>query len=109
MIIFKQTPPMFTVIYTFKLKEDKIQQFIENWTELTKLIYKHQGSFGSRLHKVDKLNYVAYAQWPDKETWGSEWKNMPEYSKEISRKMKEACLKSETAYELDVVVDLLKK
>ncbi len=100
---------MFSVIYKFQLKPDKIQQFEENWTELTKLIYEHQGSWGSRLHKSDETNYIAYAQWPDKETWESEWKNMPEQAKEISRKMKEACETNETIFELDVVVDLLKK
>ena len=99
---------MFTVIYKFKLKENKIQQFEENWSELTKLIYKHQGSLGSRLHKSDRCNYIAYAQWPDKETWESEWNNMPEHSKEISRKMKEACEERETLFELEVVEDLLK-
>ena len=99
---------MFTVIYKFKLKPDKIQQFEENWAELTKLIAKHQGGLGSRLHKNDTLNYIAYAQWPDRETWESEWKAMPEHSKEISRKMKEACEERETLFELDVVSDLLK-
>ena len=100
---------MFTVIYKFKLKENKIQQFEENWTELTRLIYKNQGSLGSRLHKSDHLNYIAYAQWPDKVTWESDWDNMPEHAKEISLKMKEACETRETIFELDVVVDLLKK
>ncbi len=99
---------MFSVIYKFKLKADKIQQFEDNWTELTKLIYKHQGSLGSRLHKSDNLNYIAYAQWPDKETWESEWKNMPEHAKGISKKMKEACEERKTIFELEVVKDLLK-
>lgn len=100
---------MFTVIYKFKIKPDKIQQFEENWTELTKLIYNNQGSLGSRLHKSDDLNYIAYAQWPNKETWESEWNNMPEHDKEISRKMKEACETRETIFELEVVIDLLKQ
>ena len=100
---------MFTVIYKFKIKPDKIQQFEENWTELTKLIYNNQGSLGSRLHKSDGLNYIAYAQWPNKETWESEWNNMPEHAKEISRKMKEACETRETIFELEVVIDLLKQ
>ena len=43
---------MFSVIYKFKIKEDFIQQFEENWAELTKLIAKHQGGLGSRLQKV---------------------------------------------------------
>lgn len=99
---------MFSAIYKFKLKPGKIEQFEENWAELTKLISKHQGGLGSRLHKSDDLNYIAYAQWPDKETWEREWNNMPEQAKEISRKMKEACESKETIFELDVVNDLLK-
>ena len=100
---------MFTVIYKFEVKEDRTQQFEENWTKLTKLIYKHEGSLGSRLHKSDNLNYIAYAQWTDKETWQNSGSKMPEHSKEISRLMKEACEKIETIHELEVVKDLLKK
>ena len=100
---------MFTVIYKFKVKEGLTQQFEENWAELTKLISNHQGGLGSRLHKSDNLNYIAYAQWPDRETWESEWNDMPEHAKEISRKMKEACETRETIFELEVVMDLLKK
>ena len=99
---------MFSVIYKFKLKADKIQQFEENWAELTKLIAKHQGGLGSRLHKNDTLNYIAYAQWPDKETWAGEWNKMPDHAKKISQLMKEACESSETIFELEVVKDLLK-
>ena len=100
---------MFSVIYKFKIKEELTQQFEENWAELTKLIAKHQGGLGSRLHKSDDLNYIAYAQWPDRETWESEFTNMPAHAKEISRKMKEACETNETIFELQVVEDLLKK
>lgn len=100
---------MFSVIYKFQVKESLTQQFEENWAELTKLISQHQGGLGSRLHKSDKLTYIAYAQWPDNQTWESEWNDMPEHAKEVSRKMKEACETSETIFELEVVEDLLER
>lgn len=99
---------MFSVIYSFQVKEDKIKQFEENWSKLTELIYQYEGSLGSRLHKSDKLNYLAYAQWPDKETWENSGTKMPGFSKKISRKMKESCVKIETVHELEVINDLLK-
>ena len=41
-----------SVLYFFDVKEDQEQVFIENWTNLTALIYEYQGSLGSRLHKT---------------------------------------------------------
>lgn len=98
---------MFAVIYSFEVKEDKIQQFEENWSKLTELIYRYEGSLGSRLHKSDKLNYLAYAQWPDKQTWENSGAKLPDVSKEISRRMKEACVKIETTHRLELTNDLL--
>ena len=54
----------FTVIYSFDIVEGKENEFINSWTELTKLIYKFEGSYGSRLHKVNDSLFIGYAQWP---------------------------------------------
>ena len=51
---------------------------------------KHHGGFGFRLHKIMTLNYVAYPQWPNNETWESDWNNMAEHLQEMSHLMKEA-------------------
>lgn len=98
---------MFTIIYTFKILPGKTKDFIYNWEELTKLIYQNQGSYGSRLHKISDLNYLAYAKWPSKAVWNNCGKNLPEIAQEFSKNMKAACQSSTTDYELEIVSDLL--
>ncbi|MFK8046432.1 MAG: VOC family protein [Crocinitomicaceae bacterium] len=100
---------MFTVIYTFKLFPNKTKDFVYNWEELTKLIYQYEKSFGSRLHKISDLNYLAYAQWPDKETWDNSGKNLPPSAQDFSKNMKAACEYTSTDYKLEVISDLTVK
>jgi len=47
-----------SVLYFFDVKKDQEQVFIENWTQLTALIYEYQGSLGSRLHKTEDGRYI---------------------------------------------------
>ncbi len=68
---------MFAAIYSFKVKPNQTESFEKAWEDLTRLIYQFEGSLGSRLHKSDALNYIAYAQWPDKNTWKTQAKNYP--------------------------------
>ena len=71
----------FTVIYSFKIFDGREDDFINSWTELTKLIYEFEGSYGSRLHKANDNLFIAYAQWPDKETYIHSGNNLPETRK----------------------------
>jgi heme-degrading monooxygenase HmoA len=98
---------MFSIIYKFEIKPERKESFEKSWKNLTLLIYKYAGSLGSRLHKKDEYNYIAYAQWPNKETWENSSNKLPEKSKEISRLMKESCISIETEYKLDLIEDLL--
>lgn len=98
---------MFAAIYSFKVKPNQTESFEKAWEDLTRLIYQFEGSLGSRLHKSDALNYIAYAQWPDRNTWENSGKKLPDTANEIRRIMKEACDKIETVYTLDAVTDLL--
>ena len=79
---------MFSVIYKFEIKPDRKDCFEKSWKDLTHLIYDYAGSLGSRLHKKDECNYIAYAQWPNKETWKNSSNKLPEISNEISQLMK---------------------
>ncbi|MEY3238386.1 MAG: hypothetical protein RI883_2487 [Bacteroidota bacterium] len=97
----------FTVIYSFKLLEGKENAFIEAWTALTKLIYQYEGSYGSRLHKIDQHHFIGYAQWPDKATWKDSGDNLPESATEIRKQMRESCSEIKTEFEMVEVVDLL--
>ena len=71
---------MFSVIYKFEIKPDRKDSFEKSWKDLTHLIYDYAGSLGSRLHKEDECNYIAYAQWPNKETWEKSSNKLPEKS-----------------------------
>ena len=98
---------MFSVIYKFKVKSGLEESFINSWSALTKLIYQFEGSYGSRLHKESEGHYIAYAMWPDKDTWKNMGAKLPPEAKAFSVQMKEACDHIETSYELEVVSDLL--
>lgn len=60
---------MFAEIYKFDVKENRESEFIGVRKQLTQLIYDYEGSLGSRLHKLKDTSYIAYAQWPDRQTW----------------------------------------
>ena len=98
---------MFAVIYSFEVKPNCDQQLIQSWKELTELIYKHEGSLGSRLHKAGENKYIAYAQWPEKEIWENSGNLLPDSASEIRKQMKEACVSIETLFELETIEDLL--
>ena len=98
---------MFAVIYHFEVIPGEEKSFIEGWKGLTKLIYQYEGSLGSRLHKKDKGNYLAYAQWPNRKTWEEAGDRLPPEAELFRKKMKEACHSIKTEHELEMVEDLL--
>jgi heme-degrading monooxygenase HmoA len=100
---------MFTVIYTFKVKPNNEKDFITSWKRLTEFIYQYEGSLGSRLHKQKSSEYIAYAQWPNKESWKNAGRHLPAEANKESEKMKECCTSIKTTYELEVLEDLLKR
>lgn len=99
---------MFTVIYSFQVKQGEVQSFKKAWRDMTLLILEYEGSLGSRLHKQNELTYIGYAQWPTKNAWINSGNNLPEASEEIRKIMRATCEKIETLFELEVVDDLLK-
>lgn len=100
---------MFSVIYTFKVKPGLEEGFIESWVGLTQLIYSNGGSLGSKLHKAQNGNYVAYAQWPSREAWESSGSKLPIGEAKIFRdQMRSSCSEIETKYELELIEDLTK-
>ena len=101
---------MFCVVYQIKIKPDskhRIRDFIEAWSEMTNLIKKYEGGLGSRLHRVNELEYIAYAQWPDRETWEAYGDHMPP-SAEQARSVMKSCYASFTAiHTMDMIKDQL--
>ncbi|MES2555304.1 MAG: antibiotic biosynthesis monooxygenase [Bacteroidota bacterium] len=101
------TANKFTVIYSFILHEGKSAEFIHAWTELTKLIYQYEGSYGSCLHRASDTLYIGYAQWPSREQWEQSGSHLPESADELRTSMRSCCVKIQTEHELAVVSDLL--
>lgn len=59
----------FCVIYRFRVRPEMADPFVSAWSRLTHAIRERHGGLGSRLHLGDDGVWVAYAQWPSRETW----------------------------------------
>lgn len=98
---------MYTVLYRWKLDETKLDQFIKAWEIVTRHYLLNHGALGSRLHKTEKGDYAAYAQWPTKADREKAFSadNAPH---DAVKKMQEAILERFTPIEMYVLSDLLK-
>ncbi len=96
---------MFAVIYKFRVKRGMDATLVSTWTEITRLIYEHNGSLGSRLHLSGPNEYIAYAQWPSRDLWAAS--TAPPGSEQLRAEMRQACETIETLFELEPVSDLL--
>lgn len=100
---------MFAVLYKFSPLPGKTDVFLEGWHGMTKLIRDHEGGLGSRLHRVSDTEYIAYAQWPDRETWENSGEKLPPEAGQFRKMMRESCEEILTMHTMDVVDDLLVK
>jgi heme-degrading monooxygenase HmoA len=66
---------MFIVLYRWRIKPEKEDQFIEGWAEVTDYFRKNWNSLGSRLHRGSDGVYYGYAQWRSKEDRENAFKN----------------------------------
>ena len=98
---------MFIVIYRWRLKEGLEATFREGWREMTESIYRTRGSVGSRLHKAEDGTWMAYAQWPDEETW-LRAREAGTANEEASRKMREGSERLLSEERLQVTDDMLR-
>lgn len=94
---------MYIVIYSFTVKKKQDSRFISAWKELTKWYYEYAGGLGSRLHNQTLQTYIAYAQWPDKETWEVSNSQLPEKAQGTRDILRDTCEKVEVLYQLDLV------
>lgn len=100
---------MFIALYRWKLKDGQEERFREGWRRRTESIYQKYGSFGSRLHQADDDTWLAYAQWPDKETYFAPRVHDNEDDFIASAMMRDSIEVSYPTLFMDVVDDLLKK
>jgi heme-degrading monooxygenase HmoA len=98
---------MFCVIYTFKVFPHAEARFEEAWRELTYLIRDFEGGLGSRLHREEGGDYVAYAQWPSQERWEQSGGRLPAEAEKWRKQMKETCSAIEMLRQFQMVTDLL--
>lgn len=99
---------MFIAVYEFELKEGTQHQFRQAWLLVTKAIYRHCGSYGSRLHVAENETIlIGYAQWPDKQSWQKEH-NITDNRYLDGRRIMQSCLiRSKTIYKMEVCDDFL--
>ena len=98
---------MYIVMYSFEVKPNKQDDFLKGWKGLTKLIHKHEGSLGSRLHIKAPLAYIAYAQWPSKIQFQNSGDNLPEEANTYRNLMRTSCKNIKVIDKFEVVEDLL--
>jgi heme-degrading monooxygenase HmoA len=60
---------MYVVVYWWRVKPGKEEQFRDAWRRGTREIARIYGGLGSRLHQEADGRFVAIAEWPDFETW----------------------------------------
>ena len=101
---------MFAVIYRWQVVPGLEAQFEAGWKRGTARIAEEFGGWGSRLHWASDGVYIAYAQWPDEETWRRASATRMRHSDDEARAMyRDAIVPGtfETLYAMPVVADLL--
>ena len=101
---------MFAVIYRWRVIPGLEAQFEEGWRAGTERIAAEFGGWGSRLHRTDDGAFIAYAQWPDKETWERAMETRMHHSDDEARKKyRDAIVPGsfETLFAMPVISDLL--
>lgn len=99
---------MLSVVLEFDVVNGQEVEFKKYWLATTEAIYQHFGSLGSRLHKADDGKFIAYAQWPDRQTYEQShlW---PHKAKELQNEMNATLVnqKARLVYKLEVDTDYL--
>jgi quinol monooxygenase YgiN len=96
----------FVAIYHWRIYVDQIDSFLAAWETVTRCIKAERGGLGSKIHRADDGTFVAYAQWPDRETWQAMGK-LPSVDPEASKAMRAAIEESLPSLYLDPINDLL--
>lgn len=60
---------MLAIVYEMKVSADKERIFRDAWHTVTAEMVANHGSLGARLHLSETGTWIAYAQWPDHESW----------------------------------------
>lgn len=96
----------FVAIYRWRIYADQTDSFLAAWETVTRGIKAERGGLGSKIHRADDGTYVAYAQWPDRETWQA-MGDQPSVDPVASKAMGAAIEESLPSLYLDPLADLL--
>jgi heme-degrading monooxygenase HmoA len=76
---------MIAILYSWRIKPNKEQQFIESWSQVTEFLRDKRGSLGSRLHRGNNDLFYGYAQWKSDEERQNAFQNSTEISESIEK------------------------
>jgi hypothetical protein len=98
---------MFCVVYDIEIETTLETEFEESWFVLCQDIYQRHGSLGSRLHKMEKGKYFAYAQWPNKVAWEKMWATIDQLTHPSQGAYLKALISSTAVFQGEVTKDVL--
>ena len=101
-----RTGPGFAVLYRWRLHPGKEQQFIDAWSEVSRLLLQDRGSLGSRLHRGLDDTWYSYAQWPSAAARAHAF-SLPSVAPEAMARMRDAISESFPDIVLASVADFL--
>ncbi len=99
---------IYTYIYRWKIKNGKSDDFINSWKNITDYYLEHHNSLGSRLHYIGQNEYIAYANWPNKEARNIAFNSNNDKIKIDEKMMKDAILKSYDIIQSSLISDKLR-
>jgi|SRR5689334_22145693 len=97
---------MFVVQYRWRLHPGSEDRFRAAWRTMTAAIRARHGTSGSRLHRTDQGELVAYAVWPSRQTWETA-RAQPSADPEAGAAMYACIAHSHDATPLEILEDLL--
>ena len=98
---------MFAVMYRWKLHAGSEDNFRRAWSEMTESIAAAYGTHGSRLHRSDDGEFIAYAQWPSRARW-EQAQQAPSVNATAAEAMRACISERFPIVPLDVLDDLLR-
>ncbi len=81
------------------------EELIQSWVAMTQMIKHNANGKGSRLHKDQNGNYVAYANWSSSADWQRAKPFLPQDSETLSQQMRDSCNSIQTFFQLNEIAD----
>lgn len=97
----------FCVLYRFRVHPQHERNFITAWSKITAAIRQQHGGLGSRLHRAEDGLWLAYAQWPDRQSWERAGQQTQPVDAEAAQHMAEAIAERFPPLPLTPVKDML--